>query len=170
MQLQTEYLTLKTVTNDDICEVARTWNFEKGAISLDEAQEAIDYMKNNHSKNKHGCIHHFCFAVYEKGKPGIIGWCGLDGNVVPGQVVIFYMIASEHRNKGYATQCAARLLTFAFEEFGLICIHGGCDKENIASFKVMEKVGMIQNAFEDNGDPLFYINETIYFGNKALKS
>ena len=41
-------------------------------------------------------------------------------------------------------------------------INGGCDKDNIASYKVMEKIGMKQNGFEENGDPLFYIDAELY--------
>ena len=59
-------LLLRTVTYDDISEVARMWNFEKGEISLDRAKEAIDWMKENHEKNKRGKIIHICFAVFKK--------------------------------------------------------------------------------------------------------
>jgi hypothetical protein len=68
MELYTNDLSLKTVTGEDINEVARMWNFEKGSISLVEAQKAIDYMGSNHKRNLPGYIHHLCFAVYEKGK------------------------------------------------------------------------------------------------------
>ena len=44
MELYTKDLPLKTVTADDIDEVARMWEFEKGSISNEEAQGAIDYM------------------------------------------------------------------------------------------------------------------------------
>ena len=67
MELYTCDLMLKTVTNEDIDEVARMWNFGNGSISLDEAQKAIDYMLSNHKQNRIGNIHHLCFAVYEKG-------------------------------------------------------------------------------------------------------
>jgi hypothetical protein len=79
MELYTDDLLLKTVTGDDINEVARMWEFEKGEISLDEAQNAIVYMQDNHKQNKPGYIYHLCLAVYEKGNNSIIGWCGLDG-------------------------------------------------------------------------------------------
>ena len=67
------------------------------------------------------------------------------------------MIDTNFRNKGYATQCAAKILSYAFNDVHVPFVNGGCDKNNIASYRVMEKIGMKQNAFEDNGDPLFYI-------------
>ena len=108
MEIYTNDLLLKTVTNEDINEVARMWNFEKGCISLKEAQEAINYMQYNHKQNHTGHIHHLCFAIYEKNENNIIGWCGLDGICSPGKTTIFYLIDADYRNKGYATQCANR--------------------------------------------------------------
>ena len=162
MELYTNDLLLKTVSDEDLNEVARMWEFEKGPISFNQAQEAIDYMQNNHKQNRFGTIHHLCFAIFEKGKHSIIGWCGLDGQCTKGQTVIFYLIDKDYRNNGYATQCAIKLLAHAFETAGLKIVHGGCYKDNIASYKVMEKAGMMQYAFEENGAPLFIIDRDRY--------
>ena len=158
MELCTKDLLLKTVTADDIDEVARMWEFEKGSISLEEAQGAIEYMQDNHKKNDLGYIYHLCFAIFEKGKNKIIGWCGLDGKTA-GKLHIFFLIDKNYRNKGYATQCAGRLLSYAFDEARVPFVNGGCDKNNVASYKVMMKIGMKQVGFEANGDPLFYIDD-----------
>ncbi len=162
MELYTDHLMLKTVTDSDIDEVARMWKYEKGSISPEDARRAIAYMQNNHKRNRHGSIYHLCFAVFEKNERRIIGWCGLDGKCSPGQTVLFYTIGQAYRNKGYATQCAAKLFEYAFETAGLPCIHGGCHKHNIASFRVMEKAGMVQNGFSEDGGPQFYIDKTRY--------
>ncbi|MHB1295245.1 MAG: GNAT family N-acetyltransferase [Anaerolineae bacterium] len=164
--MYTHDLVLRTVTDADLAEVARMWQFEQGAISLADAQAAIDRMQGNHARNAPGAIYHLCLAVFEKGKDRIIGWCGLDGLAVPGQTVIFYLIDKGYRNRGYATQCAARLLQYAFEEVGLASVHGGCAKGNVASYRVMQKAGMFPHAFEENGDPLFHIDAAAYFAGK----
>lgn len=161
MELHTKSLVLRTVEASDIEEVARMWKFEEGRISMDEAQKAIEYMQNNHKKNNDGYIYHICFAVFEKGKNQIIGWCGLDGKTA-GKLHIFYLIDVDYRNRGYATQCAEKLLSYAFNEVHVPIVNGGCDKNNIASYKIMMKIGMKQYAFEDNGDPLFFINDALY--------
>ena len=162
MTLYTSNLILSTVETSDVEEVARMWEFEKGSISMDEARKAIEYMQNNHKKNKMSYIYHLCFAVFEKGKNTIIGWCGLDGKTV-GKLYIFYLIDAAYRNRGFATQCAAKLLSYAFDEVHVPFVNGGCDKNNISSYKVMMKIGMKQNAFEDNGDPLFFIDDELYY-------
>ena len=166
MKLETERLVLRTVEVSDIEEVARMWAFEKGSITKEEAQSAIDYMQNNHKKNALGYIYHLCFAVFEKDGSKIIGWCGLDGTTA-GKLYIFYMIDKDYRNKGYATQCAGRLLSYAFDEARVPYVDGGCDKDNVASYKVMQKAGMRENGFEENGDPVFFIDEELYRKNNA---
>jgi len=162
IKLHTQDLTLRTVTMDDLDEVARMWNFEQGSISRKEAKKAIRNMKKNHRRNRPGAVYHLCFAVYEKDKTRIIGWCGLDGKCSPGKTVLFYLIDEAYRKRGYATQCAKKLLEHAFETMGLDSVHGGCSKENIASYKVMLKAGMARNGYEEDGDPLFYVDRGIY--------
>ena len=171
MELYTDDLTLRTVTIADIAEVARMWNFEKGAISSDEASGAISGMEANHAKNKPGHLYHLCFAVFETGGDKIIGWCGLDGKELPTRPVIFYMIDADFRNKGYAAQCARRLLDYAFRNAGVNAVFGGCYKYNLPSHRVMLKAGMLQHAFDDDsGDPVFYIDRDAYMkrGRKDL--
>jgi len=153
------------VTDDDINEVARMWEFGQGSISLVKAKEAIEYMQNNHKQNYERFIYHLCLAIYEKGENSIIGWCGIDG--IPEQenterMEIFYAIDSAYRNKGYATQCALKLLEYAFEVAKIERVFGGCDKDNISSFKVLAKSGMVLYNVRDNGDPKFYIDKDIY--------
>lgn len=175
MKLYTNDLLLKTVNNDDIDEVARIGEFEKGSISLQEAQRAVENMQNNHKLNHSGYIYHICFAIYEKGKNNIIGWCGLDGTNPnpenPNRTEIFYMIEKQYRNKGYATQCASILLEYAFEVVGLPYVNGGCSKNNLASRSVMEKAGMLLYEFdEESGGPSFYIDKDIYNKLKWLRT
>jgi len=171
-ELHTKDLVLKTVEHADIDEVARMWNFEKGSISLSEAQKAIERMQDNHKRNHLGYIYHLCFAVYEKSRDKIIGWCGLDGEPDPEnpeKMEIFYLIDKKYRNKGYATQCALRLLEYAFETAMINKVFGGCFKDNISSFKVLCKSGMVLYKIRDNGDPKFFMDRDIYEKLKSIR-
>lgn len=49
--------------------------------------------------------------------------------------------------QGYATEVVRELLTICFQELGLRRIHAGCFADNIASWKVMEKVGMRREGY-----------------------
>ena len=142
MELLTKDLILRTLTPDDLDEIARMWNYPAG-VTVEEAAEILKGMQDNHKKNKPGAIYHLCLGVSEKNNPKrIVGWCGLDGTAAPGQTVLFYIIDEKYRNKGYATQCAVELLRYAFEDMGYESIQSGCAEDNKASYRVMEKAGM----------------------------
>ncbi|UCB43519.1 MAG: GNAT family N-acetyltransferase [Dehalococcoidales bacterium] len=53
-----------------------------------------------------------------------------------------YILNRSYWNHGYITEAAKRLLRFGFEQLGLHRIYATCDPANVASFKVMEKIGM----------------------------
>ncbi|MBO4885668.1 MAG: GNAT family N-acetyltransferase [Clostridia bacterium] len=156
MDYRTEQLILRAVTEDDLAEVARTWPSDHRPISEAEARGVIAHMRRNNARNARGCVCHLCLAVCGADDPQtIMGWCGLDGGRNRAEPEIFILLDEEYQNKGYGTQCVKELLRIAAEDFSLQSVHGGCDKENFASRRVMEKGGMVQYGTEENGDPLF---------------
>lgn len=62
-------------------------------------------------------------------------WRGAEG-------LLGYTIAPAHAGRGYATDIARALLDLAFTELGLHRVTAGCFADNVASWRVMEKVGM----------------------------
>lgn len=56
--------------------------------------------------------------------------------------VLGYIVAPGHAGRGYATEVARALLDVAFVDLGLHRVIAGCFADNVASWKVMEKVGM----------------------------
>lgn len=162
IRIETKDLCLRTASVEDINEVARTFEYPN-EISLEKAEKAICGMMKNHQQNKIGYIKHLCLAVCLKENPEkIIGWCGLDGEVEKDKVVLFYIITDEYRRNGYATQCAKALLKYAFGTARLDRIYGGCDKDNISSYKIMSKIGMEQYDFDENGNPQFVVDKEKY--------
>ena len=55
---------------------------------------------------------------------------------------VWYKIHPNHWRQGYATEALTKLLEFGFLNLGLHRIEAGSAIENIASIKVLEKVGM----------------------------
>ncbi len=154
--LKKDPVILRTVTEDDLPEVARTWPSDHRPVSEEEARGAISYMRDNHAKNTKGCIYHLCLAVCRADEPAMImGWCGLDGRESHTEPEIFILLDQEYRGKGYGTQCVKELLRIAAEDFCLQSVHGGCAKDNLASQRAMEKGGMVPYGTEENGDPLY---------------
>lgn len=66
---------------------------------------------------------------------------------------LWFVLAPEHQGKGYVTEAARALITYAFRELGMHRIYGDCDPRNPASARVMERLGMrreghlVQNIF-----------------------
>ena len=169
MELFTNDLILRTLTDNDIEEIARMWEYPK-EITVENAYRALKYMNDTHSKNRPNAICHLCLGVFQKDEPQkIIGWCGLDGEAEPGKTVLFYIIDENFRSRGYATQCAFELLRYAFEDMSYDAIYGGCAKDNCASYKVMQKIGMIQNSFYENGDYIFSIDKQTFYSINSNK-
>lgn len=58
------------------------------------------------------------------------------------QAEIGYCIHPAHAGQGIATEGAAELLRLCFEELGLRRVTGSCFVDNVASWRVMERLGM----------------------------
>ena len=58
------------------------------------------------------------------------------------EIEIGYRLLKEHWNKGYATEASFGLLNYGFSNLGLRRIVSSAHVDNIASRRVMEKVGM----------------------------
>jgi RimJ/RimL family protein N-acetyltransferase len=57
---------------------------------------------------------------------------------------ITYSLHPDHWGRGIATDAARQLLRLGFVELGLHRIFGTCDPRNVASGRVMRKLGMVQ--------------------------
>jgi RimJ/RimL family protein N-acetyltransferase len=63
-----------------------------------------------------------------------------------GQAYIGYFLNRESWGRGYATEVGRALLSFGFDQLKLLRIWAWCDTENSASVRVLEKLGMRQEA------------------------
>jgi len=72
-----------------------------------------------------------------------------------GEIEIGYGISGEYRNNGYATEAAKSVLQFAFDNIGLDALVAIVKPENIASRRVIEKLGFthrgIRTVPDENG-------------------
>lgn len=161
--LTTPRLILRTVTMDDLASVASSWKLDEGPIPSVEAEEKIDRMLADASRNRKGRVHHLCLAIIPRESPEIIGWCGLD-HTDPGwsDPVLFYLLKSAWWGEGLATEAAGAILQYAFLELELPRIDSGCAAENLASRRVMEKIGMRYLGLGDDGGHSFTLSRDEY--------
>lgn len=108
---------------------------------LEETNIIVDGWINDHQKRT---IKNYTFAVeFEKG--GFIGLIALKlSSSKFNSAEVWYKINVEHWNKGYATEAIRAVISFGFNRLKLHRIEAGCAVENLASIRVLEKAGMIQ--------------------------
>lgn len=93
------------------------------------------------------------WAVIRKEDDAFLGWCGLKYLPEEDQYDIGYRFMQKYWNQGYATEAALPCLALGFEKFGMQTIVGRARKENLASIKVLEKIGLsFVEDYEEDGE------------------
>lgn len=82
------------------------------------------------------------WAIHTKHNMDFIGWCGLKYLPEPDEVDLGYRLMQKAWGHGYATEAAQASLEHGFNELNLKLITGRAHIENLASIKVLEKIGM----------------------------
>lgn len=111
--------------------------------SLEEAEKAIiDYPDFDEvGYGRWGCV--------LKGEKGMIGFCGLKYIASLDEVDLGYRFLPEYWGKGYATEASNASVRFGFEVLGLESIIAMVLPENLASIRVLEKVGLQREGVVD---------------------
>lgn len=158
VRIETSRLILRTVKMEDAAGVVTAWKLDEGPVTLEEAEAQIRWMQGNHERNRHGQVEHLCLAAIEKVSGEIIGWCGLDHrDKTRENPVLFYLLKKRWWGLGLATEAAGALIRYALDEIGLERVDSACAVENIASKRVMEKIGMTYLGLDQEGGHMFTI-------------
>lgn len=83
------------------------------------------------------------WAVYEKATDQFIGWCGLKYLPDLKEIDLGYRFMPSSWGKGYATEAALAAIQYGFSVLQLETIIGRAHVENLASLKVLRKIGML---------------------------
>lgn len=82
------------------------------------------------------------WAIHVKDDMEFIGWCGLKHRPELDEIDLGYRFMQKAWGKGYATEAAQHCLDFGFGILLLKKITGRAHIENVASYKILEKIGM----------------------------
>lgn len=82
------------------------------------------------------------WATYVKSNNEFIGWCGLKYRPELDEIDLGYRLKKNAWGRGYATEAATHTLNHGLNNLKLKIITGRAHVENIASIKVLEKIGM----------------------------
>jgi len=112
-----------------------------GDIILESPQHAKEIIKNvwlsDYQKYAYGR-----WAVYYKPDNKIIGFAGLKYLPEVKETDIGFRFLPEYWGKGIATEVSIEIIKYGFEKLKLTKIIGIAMPENIASCKVLEKIGL----------------------------
>lgn len=100
------------------------------------------------------------WAIHTKTGNEFIGWCGLKHRPELNEIDLGYRLKKDTWGKGYATEAAKYTLDHGLNDLDLNIITGRSHIENIASIKVLEKIGMqfIREETVDNCPVKTYIS------------
>ena len=143
--ITTTRLLLKQITPNDTEEMFRLhsnpivqkYTGEPPVESIEEMKGMILSRVDNYKKYGYGR-----WATFLKDEMQFIGWAGLAYLPEFDKIDLGYRFLPEYWGKGYATEASRAILKYRFEELGLERIIAIAMKENKASMRVMEKVGM----------------------------
>jgi [ribosomal protein S5]-alanine N-acetyltransferase len=144
--LETDRLLLREFVQEDFAELFR----------MNRDKEIMQYVGDGATRNYEEQIDELDRLILNyKKRPGLGIWATLlkESNTFIGgsglvyydntsEIEIGYRMLKEYWNQGYATEASKALLQYGFEQLGLKKIVSSAHTENIASRRVMEKIGL----------------------------
>lgn len=159
-ELETERLWLRQFRYEDLDRMAEIFGdpevmryISSGTKTRAELEATFPAMLERYDRWGFGM-----WAVIEKANQCLLGRCGLiylDGTP---EVELGYAIDKKCWNRGFVTEASIACLRFGFEQAGLDRIVAIAQPANIASQRVMQKVGM---KFEKNAH--YYNTDVVYY-------
>lgn len=160
-EIETERLLLRQFTMDDLDDLYFIYSHpdlskylsNEQPLRLDQTRAAINSIIESWQQHKFGV-----WAVVYKKERKLIGHCGLKFLENTPEVQIGYLLLKDYWRRGLGTEAAAAVLKYGFEVVKLERIVAIAKPENIASRRVMEKVGM-----KYEKDAYYYDNDVVYY-------
>jgi RimJ/RimL family protein N-acetyltransferase len=148
----TARLVLRTFTPDDLDDV---WAYQRqpevarfmswAARDREQSRRSVEQMVREDGLRAEGdCL---ALAVVRRDTGRVVGhvelvWRSREHR----QGEVGYVLDPRHQGHGYATEAAAAMLRYGFEEFGLHRIVARCASRNTASARLAERLGMRREA------------------------
>ena len=142
--LETERLLLREFTPDDALDVFNlNDDYEviryTGDVGFKSVEAARTFLINYNHYQLYGFGRWACILKSDK---QVLGWCGLKFMPEKGEYDLGYRFSKKYWGHGYATEAARASLHYGFTTLGLLEIVGRAAKANLASIRVLEKLGM----------------------------
>jgi len=121
--------------------------------SRDQTAQRLDAIIEHHNQHGFGL-----WAAVEKTSGDLIGFCGLQFLDNTSEVELGYRLAKRLWGMGLASEAAQASLRYGFEQLGIDRIVAVVHPENIASSRVLEKIGLtyVKDGWYYNRDLRYY--------------
>lgn len=145
MRLETERLTLRSCTMDDVDELHALWTdagvrkylWDDAVIDRETVMEVVQASEEDWADHGIGL---FCAVL--RNDDGIIGFCGVRRYPPDEEWELLYGFLPSYWGQGLAVEASRAVLGLAFEKLPVKRIAGRTDPPNRASVRVLEKLGM----------------------------
>lgn len=158
-EIETQILRLRKFTLNDLDDLYRLYSdadvmryIGRGIKTRNETQTALSSLIKHY---EHGFG---MWAIIHKADHKLIGRCGLCFLDNTPEVELGYLLDKSYWRKGLATEASIASLKYGFEVVKLEKIVAIAQLKNIASRRVMEKVGM-----KYEKDAYFYNKDVVYY-------
>jgi len=185
MRIETNRLNIRPFNQDDLAECYALMQDEELFKYLDWKVTSIETFKGTfkwwidlYETNCDGDFK-YNFAVFLKDSNKFIGWGGFGViDCFYADKEIYYLIGKEYWGKGYATEMMEALLDYYFNKIGMSKIIALAKPENIASNRVIEKLGLKFQYFVSglpkelgfyNGEPYYSLTKEEYLQKEKTK-
>lgn len=160
-EIETLRLHLRQFTLDDRDELFHIYSYpelfkymsNEKPLLVEQVRAVINTFTESWQKNQFGV-----WAVVYKKYQKLIGHCGFKFLENTQEVQIGYLLLSSYWGRGLATEAASAVMKYGFEVAKLERIVAIAKPENIASRRVMEKIGMTYEK-----DAYYYDNSVVYY-------
>lgn len=166
MILTTQRLTLAPILESDVNTLhhiftdshVRRYLCDDQIFSLRQVEEMLEQSKKYFETEKFGL-----WLIRVKGVSEAIGLVGLWYFFDEEQPQLIYALLPKALKQGYATEAAAKILEYCFDELGSAYLVASCDQPNLESQRVAERLGM-----RKIGERIVDGNSVVFF--KIVKS
>lgn len=131
----------------------RKFMWDNDIIPLPVAEEIIATNERFFAQNDYGI-----WKIHLTGRNTVIGYAGLWFFFDEAQPQLIYALLKPYTRKGYATECAGRVLEYAFDGLGFEYVLAATDEPHRESQKVAKRLGMrfSEKRIENNKSTMFY--------------
>lgn len=141
----TERLQLEPLTASDLPVLhalltdpsVRQYLCDDQVIPVSEAANILETALGTFAKEGYGL-----WLVYPIGQLEAVGFVGLYGFFSEAQPQLLYALRPQYQGQGFATEASRRIVQYAFDALGYAYLEASCDVPNVASVRVMERLGM----------------------------